>query len=155
MGYKDDLAIDKHGLDKEWLKQPLVFAKWAEKSADANRDAKQADEKLKTIRSEIVLSAKEQGAKTQQQIEALYRTNPAYKEAKNNMLQKQHEAEIHQNAVMAFHQKKAALDHLSKLHGMNYFSTPEKPADLDEDALRDSTNNRMARGRATRGRKRE
>ena len=57
--YEADLRIDPDFLDAEFLNHPALFMKYAEQSAKANKLAKEAEERVKTLRSELVKNANE------------------------------------------------------------------------------------------------
>jgi len=134
--YHDDLKIDPDNLDVEWLNQPNIFMEYAELSARAEYEAKRAEEKVKTIRSEIILEVQQnpdlvpEGKATAQATEAYFRTKPEYKEAKRAMHEAYYNAQILANAVSAFHQRRVALENLVKLQGQGYFAGPTEPRNL-------------------------
>ncbi len=47
--YEDDLRIDPHALDIEWIEQPNLYMRYAEKLAHAERVSKRLDEKIKRV----------------------------------------------------------------------------------------------------------
>lgn len=128
INYEEALKINPHKLDKEWLEHAIKFQTWAEMAADADADAKHCEEKVKTIRSEIIKSLAEGGKKpTGQIIEAEYRTNQEYKEAKQDLIEAEHTRDILDNAVSAFRARRSALENLVQLHLSGYFSSPRDP----------------------------
>lgn len=142
--YEEDLAIDPDYLDAEFMNHPTVFMKYAAASARASKKAKMAEERLKTLRSQLIKDANEnpdgtlgKGIKANAQIvEAFYRCDEDYKKAKKAMIEAQFEADLLNNAVFAFQARKSALENLVRLHGQEYFSTPQEPRDLPEAAER-------------------
>jgi len=151
LNYEGDIQIDPDHLDVEWIEQPQVFMKYAEECAHADKTAKRADEKLKTIRSEIILQANEcpdimgDGVKpTGQNIEAFYRTRKEYKEAKKEMVLAQHDADIMKNAVSAFHQRRVALENLVRLQAQGYFAGPTEPRDLGVEYTKNAKHKKAA-----------
>lgn len=132
--YEKDLEIDKHRLDEEFVRQPVLFMEWAGLAAEADAKAKRAAEKVKTIRSEIVITAAREGIPsiskpTGLQIEAYYRTNSEYKEVKEEMIDAEETAALLQDAVWAFRQRKNGLEKLAELHLAGYYSSPRAPQD--------------------------
>jgi len=134
--YKQDIVINASALETEWLRQPGLYLKYAELLADARRQAKKAAERVKVCRSELVERAQgnPQGClnsekATSQLIEAYYRTHKDHKEAKTKLVDAEYEADIYDAAVFAFHQRKAALENLVRLHLAGYYSEPK--ADVD------------------------
>ena len=125
--YEKDLTIDKHRLDEEFVQQPVRFMEWAALAAEADAKAKRAAEKVKTIRSEIIITAAREGIPdvpkpTGLQIEAYYRTNLEYKEAKKEMIDAEETAALLQDAAWAFRQRKNGLEKLAELHLAGYYS---------------------------------
>lgn len=160
MNYANDLRINKHQLDVEWLEQPLRFNKYATKSAEANRYVRKCEERVKVIRSELVIEASTKGSSilgtgvkpTAPNIEAFYRNNEHYKKAKTELHNAQFEQEMYANAVFAFHQRKAALENLTRLHGQNYFSSPTIPHNLPEEYKEEKKENLQQQTRTRRKR---
>ncbi len=130
LNYKDDIAIDRYNLDTEWTNHADMMMKYAEAAAAADRDAKKADEKAKTIRSELILSvsgdAGVPGSKksTDKIIEAYYRTHPDYLKAVEEKIEAEHNAEILRSVGFAFAHRKTALENLVRLQSQSYYSTP-------------------------------
>ena len=135
--YEKDLQIDPHYLDAEFMNHPVLFMKYAQESARANKAAKEAEENVKTVRSIIINDAKKSEVKyTESTLEAHYRTHPDYIEAKDISVEATFYADLCTNAVFAMQARKSALENLVRLHGQEYFSTPQEPRDLPEAAQR-------------------
>jgi len=137
--YERELTIDTEALDVEWLEQPKLFMKYSRKKAKALLRAKRTHEKLKTIRSELIMQAHSGGKKligctpTGPTVDAWVRAHPDYIEAKEEQITAEFEADILDAAVFAFHQRKAALENLVILHGQQYFAGPRVPRNLTEE----------------------
>lgn len=128
--YEADLEIDPFALDKEFANHAIVFMKYAKASANANKAAKLAEEKVKTVRSQLIKEAKESGEKhTETTLEAYYRTQPQYQKAKQEWINATYEADLLTNAVFAFQARKLALENLVVLQGREYYSEPQVPKD--------------------------
>ena len=137
--YEEDLKINESQLDVEWLEQPVKFMQYSTLSAEANAALRQAEEKIKTVRSELSLYVMANGQEligkakpTAGDVEAYYRTHADYLEAKKQQADLAFEAEMLANAVYAMHQRKTALENLTRLHGQNYFAGPSEPRELGE-----------------------
>jgi len=131
--YEEDLKIDPNYLDAEFLNHSLLFMKYAQESARSNKAAKAAEEHVKTVRSQIIKRCKESGDKhTETTLEAAYRLDPEYIEAKQEWIEATFYADLCNNAVFAMQSRKSALENLIRLHGQEYFSTPQEPRDLPE-----------------------
>ena len=136
---ENDLPINVEELDVEWLTQDTVFRKYGNALADANKRVKQAQEEIKTIRSDLVLEANEdpscmgKGVKpTGPNIEAYYRTDDNYKKAKKNLFQIEWERDVLDVAKSSAYGRGFALPELSKLALMGWFASPSQPKELKE-----------------------
>lgn len=143
-----DLEIDKNALDKEWLDHPRRHMKYSKAFAVANRRRALAEERMKTIRSEVVNKAEgTPAAKNAATLEAFFRTNPAYKRAKRELIDAQFEADLLNGAVFAMQSRSKSLENLVKLYGSDYFSSPKEPdqgsAERISSVKQDSARNRI------------
>ena len=153
--YNDDVSINPDALDIEWTKQAQTFFGYAKMLAVAKKKVNALEQKVKVIRSQLLLEAREAGAKNSSQEEAYYRTQPRHQEAKQEWIDAQYEADILDAAVFALHQKKAALENLVRLQGQNYFAGPSVPRDVGKEwvketeraGARDKVKEKMGTGR--------
>ncbi len=138
--YKEDVNINPGELDVEWLKQATLYAKYSQLAPDANDRVRKLEQKLKVIRSQLILEASEKGEEilgkgvkpTGQPIEAYYRTHEKHIEAKKELFEAMYEAEMINNALFSLQQKKTALENLTKLVLSGYFAAPSIPRELGE-----------------------
>lgn len=157
MDYLNDIKIDLHALDREWLNLPFQIAEYGEKCAKAKKKMLKSQEKVKTIRSEIVLEVNRnpnlmgKGQKaTGVNVEAYYRDHPDHQDAKVESIQAEHDYDVLQGAVFAFQAKKQALENLVKLHGMDYFSEPHvKDDEVTTEARKSRKRKRVKRRRSS------
>ena len=155
--YEADLEIDQDSLDREWLRQPHLFMKYSELSAEAKHKMDKAAERVKTIRSQLILQATEGGEEligvkvNMQTVEAWYRTQDDYKMAKQEFNSAEYTYNILQGAVFAFQQRKTALERLVELWRGGYFSSPkERPSEDGKsivDQAQDRQRKRLSRNR--------
>lgn len=128
MNYNDDIKIDETALETEWLNQAARYLKYAELAAAADKEVRRLEERMKVLRSEIILeeSNKSVGKRspTGQMIEATFRVHPQHRKLKRKLNDAQHDADILRGAVFAFQQRKTALENLVMLHGQGYFAEP-------------------------------
>jgi hypothetical protein len=128
LNYEDDIRIDKHRLDREFVTHPKKHMKYARLAAQATAALTRAEENVKIIRSEIITELLAKGTKpTGQVIEATYRTDERHKEAKDEWIEAQETASILNEAVIAFRHRKNSLENLAQLHVSGYFSSPKAP----------------------------
>lgn len=152
--YENDLEIDSDKLDQEWLNQPNLFMKYAEKSAEAKKAMDEANERVKVTRSLLIKECKENFKKaTSLEIEAYYRQDSRHIKAKKAHIQSEFEYNILNNVVFALHQRKTALENLVRLWADQYFSSPRMPENVNSEmesemrkkAVRDKIRNRSGK----------
>lgn len=125
------LEIVPDELDQELLKQSSVYGRFAILKAVAMKRKRIAHEKVKTIRSELVLKKKKMNdSSTQQLVEAYYRTRPRYKEAKRKLNQAEYIVDMLHGILDALDQKNFSLKDLVKLYFGEYFSGPTTANDI-------------------------
>ncbi len=145
--YKQDLSIDQNALDIEFLNQPNLYMKYSEELAHAERVTKRANEKVKTIRSELVDEANRKLDKpNQQKVESYYRMDDSYKEAKTELHDAEFEQSILTNALWAIGHRKTSLENLVKLMVAQYFAPPAEPRDLDSEVVKKMKQSRRNEG---------
>lgn len=140
--YEADLYIDPNFLDAEWLNHANVFMRYSAESARAKKAASFADEKVKTLRSQLVKAANEdpdgtlgKGIKaTAPNVEAYYRDHPKYQQAKKDWIEAVYYADLMDSAIYAFQARKSALENLVRLQGQGYNAEPQAPRDLPDAA---------------------
>jgi len=138
--YEKEMNIDPDFLDVEFLNHPTLAMKVGKLSAIANKEAKEAEERVKTLRSELVMQANTEPDKylgkgvkpTAPVVEAYYRTDEDYVEAKTELIEAQYNADMLNHAVFAVQARKTTLENLVRLIGLEYNSTPNEPRDLPE-----------------------
>lgn len=130
----EDLQINKSDLANEWVKQPNLFAKYAAASAELKKTAQEKAERAKLIKAELKADAAENpreclgdGVKpSNEKIEAYATAHKDYQTAIKKAIEAQYRADMAENAVYAFHQRKSALENLVRLASMEYFATPNE-----------------------------
>lgn len=132
--YKEELFIDKFGLDEEWLQQPGRFMKWAEMAADAVYARDKAKEKLEYVEAELDAEARSDwdthcpGIKmTNDGVVAWVRIQPLYREAVDALNVATRTMNIMTAAKSAFEQRKKALEKLTELFIAGHYSRPVIP----------------------------
>ncbi len=134
---EQDVTIDPDALDVALVELPNLLFKYSELSTEAEREAKEAEEEVKMVRSRLVRYANEnpdelEGKPTDKNVEAFYRTHPDHLEAKESQIAAEYKASIIKNAIFALYAKRSAIEHLIKLLSMDYFLAPSTPYDLSE-----------------------
>ncbi len=141
MDFEKDMYIDESALDVEWLGQAALALKYGKHLAELNHKLRQAEERKKTVRSELIQQANrnpeqccDKAKPNANDIEAYYRTHEEYMVCIDELLKIQYEveyAEVAKNEI-AFTRKKA-LEYLVMLHGQQYFAGPKVPRDLSKE----------------------
>lgn len=134
----DDLRIDKDSLDEEWLMQSILNHKYGLFLAEAKQKWNRAKEKTKTIKSELILEANKGGkdligtSATVASVDAWVRTQPEYKDAKEDEIECEFKVNILESAVFSFQQRKAALENEVQLWRGSYYGEPKDKTMDDE-----------------------
>lgn len=142
LNYKEDVAIDCDSLDVEWLRQPSLYMKYAEELAYSNDRLKRAEQRLKLVRSDLILDAKEGkveslGAKpSDTACEAYYRSHVDHQAAKEEFFKAAQAAEMAYLALQGISAKKVALENMVKLLTSSYFAAPKEPRNLSAEFKR-------------------
>ena len=135
--FETDLELDPMQLDVEWIDQSKLYMQYAEACGHAVKMEQKAHERVKTVRSELILEANKGGEKlvgvkvTLSTIEAWYRTHPTYKEAKKEWHEAEYNASLFKSALTALTNKRSALENLVRLWLGEYFSGPKTPRDIE------------------------
>jgi hypothetical protein len=135
-----DLEIDPQYIDVEFMNHAIIHTKYAKLAAEANKIAKEAEEKVKVIRSELVNQANEdpdrylgKGVKPiAATVEAYYRTHSKHKAAKEEYIEASYHADLLGNYMFAIQARKSALETLARLMLSELYSAPQEPRDLPE-----------------------
>lgn len=128
----EDLKINSKDLANEWLEQPQRFSFYANAASYFKRKSIEAAEAVKLVEAELKMEAAENPAEvfgpnvraTNERVAVYARRHPKYQEAAKKAAAALYRSDMAENAVFAFHQRKAALENLVKLAGMEYFATP-------------------------------
>lgn len=138
MSYENDLKIDEHRLEKEWLKQPALYMQYAEKAALADSKAKRAKENVETIKAERSAYYRkkhsDEGEKfTENSISVEVQTDTECIDAVSEYITAMEHAAVLSAAVKAFEHKKAALENLVRLTLAGYYSQPTEAGGTMQD----------------------
>lgn len=135
-GFAEAIAIDPDRLEEECAIHPSLYWKFSREAAQAKREADRVRERVKAIRSDLILRIRRNPAEfqlekpTEAMVEAAYRTHPEYLAE----VEEQNKAEYYENmlmnAVYAFNQRKEMLAEEVRLYVSNWFAGPESPRKL-------------------------
>jgi hypothetical protein len=141
LNYEEDIRIETSALDLEWLDQASLALKYGRHLTNLKNQQRQLEELKKITRSSLVLEVNRNsetliGKKSPNagDIEAYYRSDQKYQDVVSELNDAIAETEY---AEIAYQQiswtRKAALENLVKLHGMEYFAGPSVPRDLTKE----------------------
>jgi hypothetical protein len=131
MDYKKDLEIDRNNLDEEWERQPLLFAKWAEKAVEAAFDRDRAKENLDIVRAKLDHKIRTHAAATNEKITESAISNKIileqeYQEANQQVIEATKNLGILNVARESFDHRKKALENNTSLYLAGYYSQPKE-----------------------------
>lgn len=150
---EDIVQIDKLALDKECIRLPGDYLKFAHLSADAKRDLDDAENELKVISAEISrdIRANPEGfglpKVSEDGIKSMTILQKNHQKALAQITELRHKSELYQGVVWALEHKKRSLTLLVELHGLGYFAdvpmTREAKQSVDEMSKRRARRNRF------------
>jgi mRNA-degrading endonuclease YafQ of YafQ-DinJ toxin-antitoxin module len=137
--FEDDMHIDPDQLDIAALEQTNLAVQYSRAAAHYDRVAKKAHERVKTLRSQLVRDVTEDPEKllgkgikaTASTIEAYYRGDSEYQQAKQDMITAEYNRDLAKSAAdhIAF-QRKKMIEVLAQLLQQEYFAAPSVPRNL-------------------------
>ena len=146
---KSFLAIDPLRLDEEWLNQPLLYFKYAERLAEARRVQDNASASFDAIYATLSNKIRRRLLKkklklTEGAIEISIQMQPEYKEAVRTKINSKYDVDILQSAVIALTQRKSALTELVELHLSSYYAEPRAKSSAGGNISADALQRRAA-----------
>jgi len=133
--------VDLNELDREWVRQPDLYFKYATKLADAKREHEQSRANLELTKAELDLDIRgnpekfDVGKITEATVSATILSQKKYRKAHKKMLNAKHHVDILDATVRTLDHRKSALERLVSLHGQNYFSPPKTQTPVDHDTI--------------------
>jgi hypothetical protein len=122
------VQIDEHNLDRECIRLPGDYLKYAWQAAEAKRDVDEAKAALEVIDADLAKQIRDTPARfglekvTESAISGTILLAPAHKQALQILQDARHDYEMTNAVVWALDHKKRSLTLLVDLHGMGYFS---------------------------------
>lgn len=144
------VQIDELNLDKECIRLPGDYLKWAHLSADAKREVDELENRLKVVQADLAKDVRANPEDfgldkvTESGLAAVVLTLPGYQKALVRVQEARHQAELVQAVVWALEHKKRTLTLLVELHGMGYFSSP-KVSERGREAVEEMTKRNVRR----------
>lgn len=131
MNYQDDLQIDINALHEEWLKQPVLYMKYAELAVQAQKERDKAKENLEVVRATLDRAMRKEPGNygldkvTESALSATIVSHPDYLRANDALIEANYKLNLYDAAIKAFEHKKKALENQVQLWTMGYFSIPK------------------------------
>jgi len=130
MSYEEDVSIDQHDLENEWVRQSSLYLKYAELSAQATLERDKAKEQLDLAQAELdtLIRKNPTAYGIEKVVEALVKSTIVqqedYKIAYAAFLEVKETDAVLSGVLKALEHKKKALEKLSELWMAGYYSDP-------------------------------
>jgi len=145
------LEIDMNELDVEWGQQPKYYHEYAIQRAQAQRKLDEAEAELKVVKAEVDRAIRDAPSKynladkpTEASIASTIFLQPRYQKAQSIVIASQEHVNIIDAMVRSLDHKKAALENMVRLHGMDYFSSPKVDSE-NERKINEQRSNKVAK----------
>lgn len=144
------VQIDEHKLDREAVRLPTDFIRWAYETAERRRDLDEAKAALEVTQARIGKQVRDTPAKfglekcTEGALDNVLATHEEVRAAQKAVAEANHNHNLAQAVVSALEVKKRSIQNLVELHGMGYFGTP-RLSESGKEAMRKQHAQRMAR----------
>lgn len=148
----DFFAIDPNELDREWVRQPGLYHKYATDLADARREFEQAKTQLEIAAADVDSVIRSKPEKfgiekvTEAAVKAAVLASREYKAATDAVHNARHAVDVLQAAVTTLDHRKKALENLVDLRLANYFSEPRAGSPRAREHMEEKTKQRARRG---------
>lgn len=145
--FRDLVPIDISRLDEEWLAHPVIYHEIVEECERAEIRSKKANDTLERVKAELDMNIRKdpkgygvpinlQGKTTEGAVASAVLSHPEYLQAKEDAFKAEVVLTSLRNDLRTMDHRKAALEHLVRLHGQNYFASPQVPHEVDPERIR-------------------
>ena len=153
MSFSEDVLIDKHALDEEWLNQARLFAKYSALYADAMFERDKLKERLSLVKAQIDHDIRQDpesygftGKPTEPAIASLIIQDDRYELIITEYYKSVRDMNVIAGTKTAMEHKKSALEVLAKLYLSGYWGEARIPeearkkyeTETETEALNDS-----------------
>lgn len=124
------IEVDESNLDRECIKLPSTFLKYAYAGAEARKDLDEAKAALELAEAELGAEIRQDPEAyklekaTEKAVEQVVITLPRYRKMLSRYQNAKYKLEELQAVLSALEMKKRSITLLVDLHGMGYFSSP-------------------------------
>jgi len=125
------VGIDEHHLDRECVRLPTDYLRYATRAAESLRDVDEMKAQLSVLEADLDRRIRQTPGSygiekvTETCVKNTIQCQKSYKEMEARVAEKVHESKLNQAVVNALEIKKRTLTLLVELHGMGYFATPK------------------------------
>ena len=137
--YEDDLSLNQHGLDFEWLRQASLYLKYSRLYADAASYRDEAKDSLQNVDAKIDLEIRSdwndfgfENKPTEPAIKAAILQDDRHLTAADDLIKNARDMIILKGTITALEHKKAALENLSRLYLSGYWADPRITKDAQD-----------------------
>jgi hypothetical protein len=129
--YANVVQIDELNLDRECIRLPSDYLKFANKYTEAKRELEEAKNRLKVTEADIAKQVRDTPGKfglekaTEGAIKEAVLTHKDYRNAVADVNDRSYDADMVGNVVSALEHKKRSVTLLVELHGLGYFAEPK------------------------------
>jgi hypothetical protein len=151
--YENDLKINKHDLDNEWINQPFLQMKYVKLAAEAETKMRKKKEHLEITKANLYLKIRNEKEirkekVTEAVLDAAIKTSPEYTTVFEEYLEALEIYKILTGAVEAFQQRKSSLENMVKLYLNNYFSHPKQEQEKEfEKVQKDNLSKKLVKNK--------
>lgn len=138
--YEGDMTIDPDNLHMELVRQSSLMIKYARASAYADKLARRAERKYKTVRSKLIKGAWEGGEDligvrmNQQNVEAYYRAHRDYIRSRKEWEEAQYRADLVRSAMFNLKDNLHRVELLVRLYTAEYYTSSARMSALSGDS---------------------
>lgn len=125
------VEIDEFRLDRECIRLPTDYLRYATRAAEAKRDVVEAKNRLSVVEADLGKHIRDMPGKhglekvTEGALKEVILTHKDYKQAVQDYNEAVYESSLADAVVSALEIKKRTLTLLVELHGMSYFANPK------------------------------
>jgi len=128
------VEIDENNLDREWIRQPSLYFRWARRAADARFRLDEAKAAVDVTRAEVDSEVRADperfnidGKLTEKMVEAEVVQHIRTVRVVKQLASAKYEYEVLSALVGALDQRRAALENLVRLRLSSYYAEPRAP----------------------------
>jgi hypothetical protein len=142
--FKEDIKINKFGLDNCCEEQASFMHYWGDMEADAKKDKSKAIQKVKELRAEkqlyYFLHPKDNIKNTVDNVKAMVEADEEVRKAEQEVIELTHKADRMAGNVRALEHRKSELKNLTNQWIAGYYATPTGSKSKTDDKIKEQRN---------------